>query len=341
MYPNLDKAKERCQISNLEQRLMESPEHPIVLIHRYDSDQTEIAPSVAPGNPYLGVMLPYTPLHHILMSELDIPIVATSANIKEEPICTDENEALTRLRGIADLFLVHNRPIVRHVDDSIVRIISNRQMILRRARGYAPLPISCVNPNGNVLAVGGHQKNSIAISVGNNIFLSQHIGDLETAQSMEAFKNTIDSLCGLYEATPQLISCDSHPDYASTEYARSSKHPTVQVQHHYAHIMSCMADNEISGTALGVSWDGTGYGLDGTIWGGEFLLINESSFDRFAHNRQFRLPGGEIAAKEPRRSALGLLFAIHGNHLFGMKGLEPLKSFSDLELQNLMKMLAS
>lgn len=341
MYPNLDKARKHCQISSLEERLLESPEHPIVLLHSKDSEHTEIASSVAPGNPYLGVMLPYTPLHHILMRELNIPIVATSANLKEEPICTDENEALIRLQGIADLFLVHNRPIVRHVDDSVVRIMSDREMMLRRARGYAPLPVNYANPDGNILAVGAHQKNSIALAVRKDVFLSQHIGDLETAQSLEAFKNTIDSLCGLYEATPQVIACDQHPDYISTDYAHQTERPTAQVQHHYAHIMSCMVDNNITGTALGVSWDGTGYGLDGTIWGGEFLRITQSSFDRFAHIRQFRLPGGEIAAKEPRRSALGLLFAIHGDRLREIRELESLTSFSDLELRNLLKILAS
>ncbi|NQS97086.1 MAG: carbamoyltransferase HypF [candidate division Zixibacteria bacterium] len=342
MYPAMDMIESHCFVSPSEKRLLQSPECPIVLLKRKSSNNPElqpVAPSVAPNNPYLGIMLPYTPLHHILMRELGFPVIATSGNLKDEPICIDENDALQRLSGIADFFLMHNRPIVRHIDDSIVRVVLDRELVLRRARGYAPLPVNSKKQNRPVLAVGGHLKNTIAITDGKELFLSQHIGDLETAQAYSAFQNTIDSLSGLYDFSPEVIVCDRHPDYLSSKYARKSGLPVIEVQHHFAHILSCMAENELEGSVLGVSWDGTGYGLDGSIWGGEFLHTAGSGFERAAHLRTFPLPGGESAVKEPRRSALGLLFAIYGDDLFNREGLKPLEAFSSLELKNLRTML--
>jgi hydrogenase maturation protein HypF len=331
-----------------------SPEAPIVLLKRITTRKIEIANSVAPGNPYLGVMLPYSPLHHLLMAELNFPIIATSGNLADEPICTDSREALERLRGIADLFLVHNRPIVRHVDDSIVRVMLNREMVLRRARGYAPLPISLpgFGPDSpTVLAVGGHIKNTVALAVGDQVFISQHIGDLETEQAHQAFRRIISDFQNLYEATPQLIAADCHPDYLSTKFARQlasadpnqpdASRPVVSVQHHIAHVLSCMAENQVPAPFLGLSWDGTGYGLDGTIWGGEFFLIRENTVERVAHFAPFRLPGGERAVKEPRRVALGLLYQLYGDGVFKRKDLTPVSSFSSKELENLKTMLGS
>jgi hydrogenase maturation protein HypF len=417
MFPSLESIKAECEVSPLEERLLRSPESPIVLLKRRSAGVLErwsvdkcsehqpatpslhhsICPFVAPGNPCLGVMLPYTPLHHLLLAELGFPVIATSGNLSDEPICTDEHEALERLGGIADVFLVHNRPIVRHVDDSIVRVMLDRELVLRRARGYAPLPISISvaadvrrlkHQNRNqsepphvgcyktVLAVGAHLKNAVALSVGNQVFISQHIGDLETEQAHAAFRRVIADFEKLYEAKPQVIAADLHPDYLSTKFAQESiwtapaerggdgalecgetsavsskavsrfachRSPKlVGVQHHIAHVLSCMAENEIVPPALGVSWDGTGYGTDGTVWGGEFFLVTDESIERIAHLRPFRLPGGDKAVKEPRRTALGLLyemsncqdkFMLHMQHEF-------VRTFSPKELAMLKTMLA-
>ncbi|MBI3962080.1 MAG: carbamoyltransferase HypF [Deinococcus sp.] len=342
MYPSLAWVKAHCAVSELEERLLQSPESPIVLLRRHKAvapGWAEIAPAVAPRNPYLGVMLPYTPLHHLLLAELGFPVVATSGNLSDEPICTDEREALERLQHIADVFLVHNRPIARHVDDSIVRVIMGRELLVRRARGYAPLPISLKEPLPPLLATGGHLKNTVATSVGREVMLSQHIGDLETAQAFQAFQRAVVGLTGLYEISPVAVACDAHPDYRSTQFARESGLPVITVQHHYAHVLACMAENELEGPVLGVSWDGTGYGLDGTIWGGEFLRVTETSFSRVAHLRCFRLPGGERAIKEPRRAAIGLLHELLGDALFLRGELAPVRAFTAGEREVLRTML--
>jgi|HigsolmetaAR201D_1030396.scaffolds.fasta_scaffold03669_2 hydrogenase maturation protein HypF len=331
MYPTLAQVRRDCAVSELEEQLLCSPEAPIVLLRRLSLEETAsgIAESVAPGNPNLGVLLPYTPLHHLLMAELGFPIVATSGNRSDEPICTDEHEALVRLAGIADCFLVHNRPIVRHVDDSIARVMLGEACVLRRARGYAPLPIDIAQPLPMTLALGAHQKNTVAISTAGEVFGSQHIGDLTTPQAFDALNEVVDSLTRLYEFRPTVLACDAHPDYRSTQFAeaasRSYHQPLVRVQHHYAHVLSCMAEHGLEPPVLGVAWDGTGYGLDGTIWGGEWLLVNETSFERHAHLRAFRLPGGERAVRQPRRAALGLLYEVYGDALFGMEELAPLQ----------------
>jgi hydrogenase maturation protein HypF len=320
MYPSLDAIRADCAVSDVEQRLLVSAEAPIVLLRKQSAiGNRQLAISIAPRNPNLGVMLPYSPLHHLLMRELGFPVVATSGNLSDEPICVDEHEALQRLRGIADLFLVHDRPIVRHVDDSIVRVMCDREMVLRRARGYAPLPIAVKSKIENresrtVLAVGAHLKNTVALKIDHNVFISQHIGDLETKQAYAAFQRSAQDLPRLYDARIDIVACDMHPDYLSTKFATQLGLPNKPIQHHFAHVVACMAENEIEPPALGVAWDGTGYGLDGTIWGGEFLLVKgDGSFERVAHFRQFRLPGGDRAIKEPRRSALGLLYEIFGD----------------------------
>jgi hydrogenase maturation protein HypF len=405
MFPSLADIKAACEVSPLEERLLRSPEAPIVLLRvhvsRFTFHAPTLSPSLAPSNPNLGVMLPYTPLHHLLMSALGFAVVATSGNLSDEPICTDEHEALERLGGIADLFLIHNRPIVRHVDDSIARVMIGRELVLRRARGYAPLPVQlpsaiCHLPSAighTVLAVGAHLKNAVALSVGPQVFISQHIGDLETDQSFDAFRRVIADFQNLYESRPTLVAADAHPDYLSTKYAHDlatvgravpsapsggravsprpppesplgertlpiggalgTARPTlsdpqpstlnpqlITVQHHIAHVLSCMAENELEPPVLGVSWDGTGYGLDGTVWGGEFFLVTDTSYERVAHLRPFRLPGGDAAVKEPRRTALGLLYEMYGEAAFAKTGLAPLQAFSPTDLGPLKTMLA-
>ncbi|MGB8062703.1 MAG: carbamoyltransferase HypF [Candidatus Sulfotelmatobacter sp.] len=310
MMPSLEMAREYCEIAPAEVELLESPAAPIVLLRPRPG--TDIAWNVAHCSPYLGMMLPYSPLHHLLMRECPFPLIATSGNRSDEPIAIANDEAAARLKDIADHFLMHDRPIVRACDDSVVRLTRGKAGILRRARGYAPLGIRVAHPVPPVLAVGGHLKNTVAIGVGQDIFLSQHIGDLETLEARQAFEKAIADLCRLYSFKPEAVVCDLHPDYASTHWAEQSGLPVIRVQHHQAHVAACAAENGVDGPYLGVSWDGTGYGLDGAIWGGEFFHVEGKRFDRVAHLRPFGLPGGDAAVREGWRSAASLLFEVFG-----------------------------
>jgi hydrogenase maturation protein HypF len=314
MYADLARAAGACVISALEARLLTSPEAPIVLLDkRRDGGEAAVAPNVAPGSAHLGVMLPYTPLHHLLTVDVGRPLVCTSGNLSDEPMVIDEAEAVERLGGIADVLLVHDRPIVRHVDDSIARVMLGRELVMRRARGYAPLPVDVGWQMPPTLAVGGHLKNTVAIASGSQVFISQHIGDLEHHRSRQAFAGAVASLQRLLQVEPEVVIADAHQGYASTAFARGIGLSMRQVQHHLAHVASCMAENQLTGPVLGVAWDGTGDGQDGTVWGGEFLRVSDGAFARVACLRPFRLPGGERAVREPRRSALGLLFELSGS----------------------------
>jgi hydrogenase maturation protein HypF len=311
MMPSLEVARTYCEIALAEVQLLESQAAPIVLLQ--PKPGTDIAGNVAHCSPYLGVMLPYSPLHHLLMEECRFPLIATSGNRSDEPIAIANAEATVRLKGIADHFLMHNRPIVRACDDSVVRLTRGRAGILRRARGYAPLGIHVSRTLPPVLAVGGHLKNTVAIGVGQDVFLSQHIGDLETVEARGAFEKAIDDLCRLYSFKPEVVACDLHPDYASTQWAERFGLPLIRVQHHQAHVASCAAENNVEGPYLGISWDGTGYGLDGAIWGGEFFHVEGNRFERIAHLRSFGLPGGDAAVREGWRAAASLLFEVFGS----------------------------
>jgi len=344
MYPNLEVIETVCEVSPTERQVLQSPAAPIVLLQRRSTPlDSRFVPAdeVAPGLTTLGIMLPYTPLHHILLRELGLPVVATSGNLSDEPICTDEHEALQRLAGIADFFLVHNRPIARHADDSIVQVVEEREIVLRRARGYVPSPILIAQDLSPTLAVGGHLKNTVALARGRRVFLSQHIGDLDTPQARATHRRVIQDLEQLLDIRPTTTVCDLHPDYASTRMAEQLDRPLLRVQHHLAHVLACRAENEIQGPCLGVAWDGTGYGPDGTVWGGEFFLVTEKAGQRVAHFRHFPLPGGEAAVREPRRSALGLLYAWKGEALFTAPYTElaPLRSWSPQELTLLHRLL--
>ena len=336
MFPSRELAAEYCHISEVEDRLLRSPESPIVLLEA--KPDRPLAPSIAPKNPYLGIMLPYTPLHHLLMQELGFPVVATSGNLSEEPICTDEHEALARLTGIADVCLVHDRPIVRHVDDSIVREMAGREMVLRRARGFAPLPVHVNQELPAIAAFGAHQKNTIAISVGPQVFISQHIGDLENEASFSAFQKVIKAFHEMYELNPAAVACDLHPDYVSTRYALARAAGAIPIQHHYAHVLSCMAENHLQGPVLGVAFDGSGFGTDATVWGGEFLRVSDDGFERVAHLKTFKLPGGEKAVREPRRVALAMLYEIFGDKAFAMDA-PTIRAFTSAELNVLRAMI--
>ena len=338
MVPSLEAALGMAHVGEIERRLLVSPEAPIVLL-RARPFNPGVAPGVAPDNPRIGVMLPYTPLHHLLLRELACPVVATSGNLGDEPILADENEALERLAGIADCFLVHDRPIRRPVDDSVVRVMAGQPVTLRRARGYAPLPIACKAVTEPSLALGGQQKNAVATGFAGQLFLGPHIGDLAAARARGLFAHLAAELPALHGITPERVACDAHPDYHSTSVAMESHLPVTRVPHHLAHVLACMVDNGLDGPVLGVAWDGTGHGGDGTIWGGEFLTVDPERFRRVAHLRPFRLPGGEAAVREPRRAALGLLHGLHGEDILNNTELAPVAAFTAQERGVLATML--
>ena len=341
MLPSLAMIKEYCLVNKIEEKNLLSVQAPIVLLAKRDKlkQGKVIAPSVVFDNPYLGVMLPYTPLHHIIMKLFDAPLVVTSANFSDEPMCIDNDEAFNKLAAIADLFLIHDRPIVRPVDDSIGRLINNQFSITRRARGFAPLPVRINHEQGCVLALGGQLKNTVALKVNNNVYLSQHIGDLQSPQTFGAFTQSIESLRGLYPLALNAVAVDSHPDYAATRYGQDLKEPLSFIQHHHAHIAACMAEHGLNGPVLGLAWDGTGLGEDNTVWGGEFLVSTIKDFKRVGHLLGFRIPGGEASIRQPKRTALGLLAALPGHDLKQYLDLLPLSLFTGKEIDNIAHLL--
>ena len=274
MVADVSMAREFARVSASEAELLGSAEAPIVLLDRLV--HTAIAPSVAPGTRSLGIMLPYTPLHHLLLAATERPLVATSGNLSEEPICTDNDDAVERLGGVADWFLVHDRPIERHVDDSVTWVVRESPAVLRRARGFAPLPLRLATEVPPLLALGAHQKSAVAIGIGGQAVVSQHLGDLDTPQAITAMRTAATDLLRLWSVTPGAVVHDLHPAYASTAWASDPELlpgvPRIGVQHHHAHLASCLADNGAIGPALGIVWDGSGFGAvdglgDGTVWG--------------------------------------------------------------------------
>jgi len=273
---------------------------------------TSLAEAVAPGNPYLGVMLPYTPVHHLLMRDLGIPLVMTSGNRADEPIAHEDEDAMRRLAGIADVFLTHDRAIQVRCDDSVTRIVLGEESPLRRSRGYAPQPIAVgFEFKQPVLAVGGQLKSTFALGSGRRAMVSHHLGDLDHYAALLAFERDVELYRKLFEFTPAVIAHDLHPDYASTRYAMmlaaELKAKTIAVQHHHAHLASCMAEHGLSGEVIGVIFDGTGLGTDETVWGGEFLVGGYRLFRRGGYLRRVKMPGGERAIREPWRMAAGYL----------------------------------
>jgi hydrogenase maturation protein HypF len=337
MAPGLEWVKKNCEVSPEEEKLLVSPQAPILLLKR--APDAETAPSVAPGNPTLGVMLPYAPLHHLLLKDLGFPVVATSGNLSDEPICVTEKEAFGRLGRIADYFLVHNRPIARPVDDSVCRILQDEPQVLRRARGYAPLPVETGLSGEPLLAFGAHLKNTVALFENSKVFLSQHIGDLDTPEALAHFNRVASDLPLLYDVDLSRVACDLHPDYASSQMAEKSGKVVQRVQHHVAHVFACAAENHVTGPFLGVAWDGAGLGEDGTIWGGEFFRVEKSQVKRVGRLFPFRLFGGDKAALEPRRSALGVLYEIMGITIFENEDL-PSVAFFTSEEKKLLKSMA-
>ncbi|MGD1806872.1 carbamoyltransferase HypF [Dapis sp. BLCC M126] len=334
MARDIDVISEYCSISATEQKLLESVAAPIVLLEKTIAQQ--LAPSVAPGQNILGFMLPYTPLHHLALRRLNVPIVLTSGNFSDEPQCIDNEETREKLSEIADYFLIHNRPIFNRVDDSVVRVIKEVPQVLRRARGYAPAPINL--PPGfadipPILAMGSELKNTFCLLRDGQAILSQHIGDLENSLAATAYEKTLNLFLGLLEAEPSIIVVDKHPEYLSTklgkDLAAANDLKIIEVQHHHSHVAACMAENGLDidcQPVLGIALDGLGYGEDGTIWGGEFLLADYRRFERLGTFKPVAMIGGEQAIYQPWRNTYA--------HLVAAFGLDFLKDYEDLELFN-------
>jgi len=317
MVGDLECARDMAGVDDREASLLLAAERPIVLLARKDSP---VAPAVAPGVPNMGVMLPYAPLHHLLFRTptqdggfLEA-LVMTSANQTDEPICIGNREAMERLAGIADAFLTHNRDILVRCDDSIAMVTDNRIRLLRRSRGFAPRPLRLPASLPDTLALGGQMKAAACIIRGSEAFLSPHIGDLDTPEARAFFSESLELLYKLTKRRPVIIACDLHPAYYTSQYAgRMERVRIIPVQHHHAHIVSCMAENGLSGRVIGLAMDGTGYGTDVRIWGGEFLVADETACERIGHLRYYRLPGGEAAIHEPWRTAVSLLYEAYGD----------------------------
>jgi len=341
MVATLDDVRKHCLVSEKEEELLTSLQCPIVLLRRKEG--SPVSPSVAPNLKYLGVMLPYTPLHHILLSETGLPLVMTSGNLSEEPIAKDNDEALRRLKGIPDYFLLHNRDIYSRYDDSVAIVELNKPQIVRRARGYAPYPVHLPFQAKQILACGAELKNTFCLTKDNYAFVSQHIGDLENLETMEHFEATLELYKKLFRIQPEIVAYDMHPEYLSTKYAKSlgDKHKElklVPVQHHHAHIVSCMAENGVEDKVIGISFDGTGYGSDGRIWGGEFLIADYKGFERVGHLEYVPLPGGTVAIERPYRMAISYVLTLLGKDAL-TTDLAFLKEVSSQELELIKKQL--
>ena len=315
---SLARVHEFCRVRPDEEALLESPERPIVLLKR--AENSRIAPSVAPGQSSYGVMLPYTPLQALILDSSLYAVVATSGNRSEEPIVVDDEEAVERLGDIADFFLVHDRGIHRRADDSVARVAAGRTRLLRRARGYAPRPILLRDETPSILAVGGQLKNTICLTRGREAFLSPHVGDLDNLRAFEGFRESISHLSKTLEIDPVAVVHDRNPEYLSTRWAlEESGLPAIGVQHHHAHVASVLAEHGLDETVVGIAIDGTGFGGDGTVWGGEILVASLRGFERRWHLPQVVLPGGDRAAREPWRMAVAWLHRLYGRGLFDLE----------------------
>ena len=311
MVKDPETARSLCELSVADELLLNSPAHPIVLARRQQEglETTGIAPSVAPGNRYLGLMLPYTPLHHLIAGAVGEPFVLTSGNVSDEPIAYEDKDALKRLGGIADAFLVHDRAVHIRTDDSVTRALLGKGIVLRRSRGYVPQPLVVPYEFPRpVLACGAELKNTFCLAKGNRAFVSHHIGDLENYETLRSFREGIEHFCRLFDIYPETVAHDLHPEYLSTKYALEREGvDLVGVQHHHAHIVSCLADNRQTGPVIGVAFDGLGYGDDGTLWGGEILVADLANYQRAGHLVPVPMPGGTAAIKHPWRMAASYL----------------------------------
>ena len=317
MARDVEQVRELCHVSPEEEKLLTSPQRPVVLLERLENNG--VAEEVAPRQRTLGVMLAYTPLHHLLLRDAGIPLVMTSGNNSDEPIAYEDEEAFERLGEISDYFLVHDREIHMRTDDSVVRVVRGEQYPVRRSRGYAPVPLRVAESfERHTLACGGELKNTFCVAKDQHAFVSHHIGDLENYETLRSFREGIDHYCRLFDVQPEIVAYDLHPEYLSTKYARELEEdglPAVGVQHHHAHVASCLADNErpVEERVIGVALDGTGYGTDGAVWGGEFFEGSVAEgFTRRAHLEYMPLPGGSAAIRQPWRMAIAQLLGLYG-----------------------------
>jgi len=316
MSCDIEHVRKYAYVRPEEEDLLKSFHRPIVILEK--KKPSPLSKEVSPRNRYFGAMLPYTPLHYLLLSYDFTALVMTSGNISEEPICIDNEDAFNRLSEIADYFLVHNRDIYLRSDDSIVKHTAGQTRFMRRSRGYIPVPVFLNKKVGQILACGGELKNTVCLTKENNVFISQHIGDLENQATYEFFQLTINHMKQILDINPKIIAYDLHPDYLSTKYALEQEGvEKVPVQHHHAHIVSCMAENRLDGPVIGLSFDGTGYGTDGSIWGGEILIVEDSEFKRAAHLSYVPMPGGAAAIKQPWRMAVSYLCYAFGEDFAG------------------------
>lgn len=307
MFENLTSVKEISNITKIEEEIITSKEKPITLVTKNKS--SKLSEYVAPNINRIGVFIAYTPLHKILFKYLNNPIVASSANLSDEPIIINKDDLLYKLGHVIDYVLDINRDIINACDDSVVQVVNDKNSILRLARGYAPKTLKLpIKTDKRILALGANQKNTVSLAFENTLIVSPHIGDLNSLKAVEYFQRTIDTFKRFYNFEPDIIVCDKHPTYETTKWANQQNKELIQVQHHYAHVLSCMAEYKLKEKVLAFSWDGTGYGDDGNIWGGEVFIANAKNYERVKHFKYFKLLGGEKAVKEPKRVGLSLLF---------------------------------
>jgi len=339
MFPDMEMLKTGAELSEKELELVTSKEKPIVIVRKHHS--SSVSDLVAPGVDRIGVFLPYTPLHHLILKEAGVPLVATSANLSEEPIIRNSTELIEKLGSVVDHILDHDRAIVNANDDSVLQMAGEEKITLRLARGYAPKSIKLpFKSEKKILAVGANQKNSIALIFDDTLILSPYIGDLKSLEAFEYFERTLESFKRFYAFEPEVIVCDKHPEYMTTQWAKQFKSDHLQcqviaLQHHYAHLLAGMAEFGLNEKVIGFAFDGTGYGDDGTIWGGEAMIADHFNYTRTASLAPFRLLGGDKAIKEPRRAALSLLFETYTLQEILSLRLPTLEHFSDLEIKNL------
>lgn len=337
MAPDIEHIEMIAHCNDIERRLLHGPERPIVLLPKRDVNT--ISSQIAPSNGYLGIMLPSTPLHYLLLKNNFTALVMTSGNISDEPIVYRDSEAKEHLANIADMFLTHNREIHTRSDDSVIRVFMGNPLLLRRSRGYVPRGIRLPATQPSVLAVGGELKTAICLTRNDQAIMSQHIGDLKNSATLRSLEETVDHLEKILDIKPTIIAHDLHPDYLSSVFAMDrSGLPRVAVQHHHAHLASCMAENGLDGKVIGVILDGTGYGIDGTIWGGEFLVGDYLEFSRYAHFRTVLMPGGDTAIREPFRMAMAYLYDL-GEREFSEIRFPCLTGLADNDKHLLIKML--
>jgi len=338
MARGMETIRKHCHVTAEEEKALRHYSRPIVILKKREG--CALPENIAPRNKYLGFMLPYSPHHHLLLGESFDALIMTSGNYSEEPIAIANDEAIARLKQMADCFLLHDREILQRCDDSIMMASSGSLQIVRRARGLVPEPVFLAEriAHGRMLAVGGELKNTVALARDDQVFLSQHVGDLDNPSALAFFENSIEHLGRILEIEPSAIAYDMHPEYLSTKWALKQKLPTVGVQHHHAHLVSVMADNGISDRTVGIILDGTGYGTDGTIWGGEILVGDAARFERFAWLKPVPLPGGTAAVKQPWRMAVSHLHEAYGADLFGLK-LGFMSGISEGDRQILLQML--